>query len=296
MATIDLHMHSNYSTDGEFSPAQLVDLCLEAGLSHAAIADHNSVRGMTEAWRAAEGTHLTVIPGIELDCDYKGFNLHLLGYGIDHNAPVFSQIEEDTLQQAQDNSELLMRLVRQLGIEFDDAVLGGLAHEGVVTGEILAEAALLYDREGKNPLLDPYRGAGDRSDNPYVNFYWDFCAQGKPAYTPTRFISLLQAIEIVQSYHGVPVLAHPGLNIKDDHELLGEIIAVGVLGIEAYSSYHTPAQAAFYRDTALAQGLLITCGSDFHGKTKKSIRVGGVDCEGQEGEIITRLTHQISLA
>ena len=296
MATIDLHMHSNYSTDGEFSPAQLVDLCLEAGLTHAAIADHNSVRAVAKAFSAAEGTCLTVIPAIEVDCDFKGINLHLLGYGIDHNAPIFSQIEEDTLQQAQDNSALLMRLVRQLGIDFEDAVVGGVAHEGVVTGEVLAEAALVYDCQGKNPLLDPYRGEGDRSDNPYVNFHWDFCAQGKPAHTPMEFISLAQAIEIVQSHHGVPVLAHPGLNVKEDHKLLGEIIAAGVLGIEVYSSYHNPAQMAFYRDATQSQGLLVTCGSDFHGKTKKSIRVGGVDCEGEEVEIINRLTHQISLA
>jgi 3',5'-nucleoside bisphosphate phosphatase len=296
MATIDLHMHSNYSTDGEFSPAQLVDLCLEAGLTHAAIADHNSVRAVADALRAAAGTRLTVIPGIELDCDFKGINLHLLGYGIDHTAPVFQRIEEDFLQQAQDNSALLTRLVRQLGIDFEDDVVAGLAHEGVVTGEILAEAALLYDREGNNPLLDPYRGDGDRSDNPYVNFYWDFCAQGKPAYTLMKFISLAQAVEIVQSHHGVPVLAHPGLNIKEDQKLLGEVIAAGVLGIEVYSSYHNPAQVGFYRDAAHAQGLLVTCGSDFHGKTKKSIRIGGVDCEGQEDEIISRLAHQISLA
>jgi 3',5'-nucleoside bisphosphate phosphatase len=296
MATIDLHMHSDYSTDGEFSPAKLVDLCVKAGLTHAAIADHNSVRGITEALHAAEGTRLTVIPGVELDCDYKGINLHLLGYGIDYNAPVLSQIEQDTRQQAQDNSALLMRLVRQLGIDFEDAVVAGLTHDGVVTGEILAEAALIFDRDGKNPLLDPYRGNGDRGDNSYVNFYWDFCAQGRPAYTPMNFLSLAQAIEIVQSLGGVPILAHPGLNVKEDHKLLAEIIAVGVLGIEAYSSYHNSAQVAFYRDSAHSYGLLVTCGSDFHGKTKKSICIGGVDCEGQEDKIITQLTHQISLA
>jgi 3',5'-nucleoside bisphosphate phosphatase len=296
MATIDLHMHSIYSTDGEFSPAQLVDLCLEAGLTHAAIADHNSVRAVTEALHAADGTRLTVIPAIELDCEFKGINLHLLGYGIDHNAPVFSQIEEDILQQAQDNSALLMHLVRQLGIDFEEAVVADLANEGVVTGEILAEAALLYDCERKNPLLDPYRGNGDRSDNPYVNFYWDYCAQGKPAYTPMHFISLAQAIEVVLSHHGVPILAHPGLNVKEDPQLLAEMIAAGVMGIEVYTSYHNPAQVASYRDAALTHGLLATCGSDFHGKTKQSIRIGGVDCEGQEDEIITRLTYQISLA
>ena len=158
---------------------------------------------------------------------------------------------------------------------------------------MIAETALLVDSQENNPLLDPYRDGGVRSDNPFVNFYWDFCSQGKPAYTPMDFISLGRAIEIITSNGGCPVLAHPGVNVKEDAAFLAAIIAEGILGIEVYSSYHNPEQVGFYRDAAIKNNLLMTCGSDFHGKTKKSIKIGGTDCEGKEAEIISGLMRMI---
>lgn len=64
----DLHIHSNYNSDGEFSPKDLVDLCLEAGLSHAAIVGHKSVKDIDVALQAAYGTTLRMIPSIAMDC------------------------------------------------------------------------------------------------------------------------------------------------------------------------------------------------------------------------------------
>jgi predicted metal-dependent phosphoesterase TrpH len=293
LATIDLHIHSNHSNDADFSPEQLVDRCLKAGLSHAAIADHNSVRAIDAAVAAARGTSLTIISAIEMDCVLDGIVLHILGYGIENSDPIFSEIEEDLHQQEQANSARLVQLVRQLGIEFDDAVLEALSYDGVITGEMIAEAALSFDAEDRNKLLDPYRGEGERSDNPYVNFYWDYCSQGKPAYTPMNFISLSRAIEIIKTNNGVPILAHPGINVKEDGVFLERILSAGVMGIEVYSSYHNKEQVKFYREAALSKQLLITCGSDFHGKNKKSIEIGSTDCEGQEAEIIARLTGMI---
>jgi len=293
MTTVDLHIHSHYSNDGEFSPQMLVDLCLQAGLTHAAIADHNSVKAIGEAIAASEGTPLTVVPAIELDCVFDGVNLHLLGYGIDHTAHVFDTIEDHIHQQEQNNAAVLMRLVRQLGIEFDDDVIAGLAYDGVVTGEMIAEAALIYDRAAENPLLDPYRGDGKRSDNPYVNFYWDYCSQGKPAHTPMNFMHLSQAIGIIHDNQGVPILAHPGINLKEDAALLEEILAEGIQGIEVYSSYHNHQQVLFYREAALANHILMTCGSDFHGKTKKSITIGGINCEDDDRRMLAELLRAI---
>lgn len=293
MSTIDLHIHSYYSNDADFSPAKLVELCLGAGLTHAAIADHNSIKAIDEALSAAEDTALKVIPAVELDCVQDGVDLHILGYGIDHSAPVFTEIEEDLHQQEKDNSTQLVQHVRGLGIEFDDDMVQSLSFKGVITGEMIAEAALSYDSEKKNPLLDPYRDDGDRSDNPYVNFYWDYCSQGKPAHVPMNFISLEEAVEIIQSNHGVPILAHPGINVKEDPNFLERIISKGVAGIEVFSSYHNEAQVRFYKKAALSGGLLITCGSDFHGKNKKSIKIGGTDCEDGEERIISALIDSI---
>lgn len=87
MSWLDLHMHSNISNDGEFSPKKLMELCLENSIKVAALADHNSVRGIKDASLQADELGIQLIPAIELDCTFRDVDLHLLGYGI--NFPYF---------------------------------------------------------------------------------------------------------------------------------------------------------------------------------------------------------------
>lgn len=288
MDFIDLHIHSFYSDDGEYTPEELVDLCLEKKLRYFSIADHNCTGGIEEAVLYCRGKNIKIIPAVELDCTFNGTGLHLLGYGINYRSPVFNELHEDIVLQEQTASKKRMKLIRRLGIDFSDAVIASLSRNGVITGEMLAEAAMQFDRNHENPLLKPYYDNGSRSDNPYVNFYWDFCAQGKPAYAEVKFISLQEAVRIVEETGGVPVLAHPGNNIKEDAAKLEAVISCGVRGIEAYSSYHDEKQVALYKKFAEEHGLLVTCGSDFHGKTKPSVAIGGSNC-GEEEAVISSL-------
>lgn len=289
MSYIDLHMHSYYSDDGEFEPKQLIDLCLEKNIKYFSIADHNSVRGIKEAKEYCVGKNINIIPAIELDCTFNEINLHVLGYGIDYDKTVFYDIEDNIIKQEQFASKKRMKLVKELGIDFSDEVINSLSRNGVVNGEMIAEAAMEFDKNHENPLLMPYYENGSRSDNPYVNFYWDYCAQGKAAYAEVSFISLQEAINIIEESGGIPILAHPGNNIKESINLLEQIISCGIKGIEVYSSYHSKEQVEFYKKFSLKHKLLLTCGSDFHGKTKPSIVIGGTDCEGIEDKIISQL-------
>lgn len=289
MSYIDLHMHSYYSDDGEFEPKQLIDLCLEKNIKYFSIADHNSVRGIKEAKEYCVGKNINIIPAIELDCTFNEINLHVLGYGIDCDKTVFYDIEDNIIKQEQFASKKRMKLVKELGIDFSDEIINSLSRNGVVNGEMIAEAAMKFDKNHENPLLMPYYENGSRSDNPYVNFYWDYCAQGKAAYAEVNFISLQEAISIIEESEGIPILAHPGNNIKESINLLEQIISCGIKGIEVYSSYHSKEQVEFYKKFSLKHKLLLTCGSDFHGKTKPSIVIGGTDCEGIEDKIISQL-------
>ncbi|MCI5636080.1 MAG: PHP domain-containing protein [Sarcina ventriculi] len=291
MSYIDLHMHSCYSDDGEFEPKQLIDLCLEKNIKYFSIADHNSVRGIKEAKEYCVGKSINIIPAIELDCTFNEINLHVLGYGIDYDKTVFYDIENNIIKQEQFASKKRMKLVKELGIDFSDEVINSLSRNGVVNGEMIAEAAMKFDKNHENPLLMPYYENGSRSDNPYVNFYWDYCAQGKAAYAEVSFINLQEAISIIEESGGIPILAHPGNNIKENINLLEQIISCGIKGIEVYSSYHSKEQVEFYKKFSLKHKLLLTCGSDFHGKTKPSIVIGGTDCEGIEDKIISQLKY-----
>ena len=51
---IDLHMHSRYSDDGEFTPSELIEQCAEKGVSIVSVTDHNCVRANEEAAKAAK--------------------------------------------------------------------------------------------------------------------------------------------------------------------------------------------------------------------------------------------------
>lgn len=289
MSYIDLHMHSIYSTDGEFDSKTLVDKCLERKIKYFSIADHNCVKAIDEAKAYCRDKDIEIIPAVELDCTFNGVNLHVLGYGIDYHNPIFSEIEEDIIFQEQAASKERMKLIRKLGIDFSDEIIARLSRSGIVTGEMIAEAAMEFDKGHVNPLLKPYYENGSRSDNPYVNFYWDFCAQGKPAYADVKFIGLKEAIKIIEENEGIPALAHPGNNLRENSNLLETIIAFGIKGIEAYSSYHSEKQIMFYKEFALRHKLLLTCGSDFHGKTKPSISIGCSNCENNEEVIISEL-------
>ena len=60
-------------------------------------------------------------------------------------------------------------------------------------------------------------------------------------------------------------------------------------GIEVYSSYHTEETTRFYLKKALEMKLLLTSGSDFHGKTKPGILLGGTGSGEQEDRILQGL-------
>ena len=97
---MDLHMHSYYSDDGEFSPGELVRQCGMNGIRIMSIADHNSVRANEAGRQAALRAGITYVSGIEIDCTFRGVNLHVLGYGIDDTSHDFTCIEDNIRSQA----------------------------------------------------------------------------------------------------------------------------------------------------------------------------------------------------
>lgn len=201
MSIIDLHMHSFYSDDGEYTPTQLVDMCHESGIQIMAITDHNWIKANNEASLRCKELGMTYIPAIEVDCTYKGVNLHVVGYGIDDSGE-FNKLGESIEKQEQACSLKKLELTNNLGFELDKAKLDALSSNGVYTGEMFGEALLNDPRYIDNEILAPYRENGSRSDNPFVNFYWDYYAQGKPCYTEIKFPTLEDTIKLINKHGG----------------------------------------------------------------------------------------------
>ena len=89
---------------------------------------------------------------------------------------------------------------------------------------------------------------------------------------------LKDAIDLIKASNGIPVIAHPGDNLRNNMDMIDSIMREGVMGIEVFSNYHTPDQVEYFQDKAKKNKLIITCGSDFHGKNKPRIQLG--DCNG----------------
>lgn len=74
----DLHVHSCLSPCGDLAsyPRRIVERALEAGLDIIAVTDHNSAENAAATVRAARGTPLTVLPGMEIA---SAEEVHILG-------------------------------------------------------------------------------------------------------------------------------------------------------------------------------------------------------------------------
>lgn len=286
---IDLHMHSNYSDDGEFTPLELVEKCAAQGVDLMAVTDHNCARANKEAKEAAAKRGIRYLTGIEIDCTYEGAEFHVLGYGIDDASLDFARVEENISSQVREVSFTMLAKTRELGFEVTAEEMMELSKDSrwpeSWTGEMFAEVLLAKPEYKDHPLLLPYRPGGARADNALVNFYWDFYSQGKPCHADIEIPEMKDIIDMIHQNHGLAVLAHPCVNLKGREQLLSGIVALGIDGIEAFSSYHTPEQALERVEQVRNYGLFYTCGSDYHGKTKPAIALGGHGCKASKEEL-----------
>lgn len=284
LSQTDLHLHSSVSPDGEISPRGLAELCCQHGVTLAALTDHNSIAGTEEfIWRSAQ-LGVRAISGIELDCTFGDRTLHVLGYGI-HIADMTLLHALQEVQARQKAAGMrLLDTVETLGIHFDRKRVLDLAGDSMVCAEQIACDALPRPENWQHPLLKPLlKGDAPAACTP-LQFYQTLCAPGKPAYVPVEYMTAEQAIQLLHDAGGLAVLAHPGASLSNP-TLPDALMQLPFDGIEAFSSYHTAAQAAGYAVQAQARGLLLTGGSDFHGRSKPDIRVGAIDWLGRENEM-----------
>lgn len=276
---IDLHMHSSYSDDGEYTPSELIKMCADERLKRVSITDHNCVKANAEAQVSADRFGIAYIPGIEIDCVYQGVTFHVLGYGIDYGSKDFEEIEERIRAQSLGASLRRLELTKQLGFPVTEKELREATKDSywneLWMGEVFAQILLAKPELENHPLLKPYRAGGERDTNPYVNFQWDFYSQGKPCYAAVEYPSMEDIISIIHQNRGIAVLAHPGANLKGQEHLLEGILEIGMDGLEAFSSYHSQKISDLYFRKAKEKGVIYTCGSDFHGKNKPAIPLGG---------------------
>ena len=271
---VDLHIHSNRSSDGDFSPLHLVRLAQDNGFAAISIADHDTVAAYPEALDVSNGSGVEVIPNMEVTTLFDGREFHLLLPFLDWTADVvrrvMTRVSKGRLEEARERVAKLRELGFDLSWPEVIRASKGVPPLGVSIAQIL------FDKpESKgNAALAPYLEEEVRPRAPYL-FYRDYFMEGKPAFVTKRHMPLVEVLDLAPQAEAAPVLAHPGAYFenatKDDLVRLKER---GLIGLEVFTSYHTAEQTRFYADAARELDLVPTPGSDFHGRIKPHVTFG----------------------
>ncbi|MCH3913999.1 MAG: PHP domain-containing protein [Acidaminococcaceae bacterium] len=79
---VDLHLHT-VASDGTWTPEEAVAAAQKAGLGIMAITDHDSVKSVAAAQKAAQAAGIAFHTGTEICSTYENHCFHILGYDID---------------------------------------------------------------------------------------------------------------------------------------------------------------------------------------------------------------------
>jgi 3',5'-nucleoside bisphosphate phosphatase len=244
---VDLHSHTTAS-DGTLTPRELVRAAARRGVRVLAVTDHDSTDGLREAIdEAAQHPPLTVVPGLEINCDVPGAEVHILGYYVDADAAWFQDfLREQRAERAARVHRIAARLA-ELGMPIDPADVFALVKEGSAGRPHVAQVMV------QRGYVTSVREAFER-----------YLHTNGPANVPRKRLTPADAVRLIRRARGVPVFAHPGLADRD--ALIPELMEAGLLGIEAVYAEHSAAQTAHYKEICRAHGLVATGGSDYHGE------------------------------
>ena len=266
----DLHIHTTAS-DGTDSPEAVVALAAEKGFSIIAITDHDTMRGVPEAVAAGEKYGVRVIGGVEISAGGQT-EVHVLGYGI-RDAERLEQTLSLMRDKRAERMAAMVEKLRALGVDVTLDEVTALSDGSVGRSHL---ARVLIDKGVVRDVREAFA---------------KYLSPGKPAYVEREKLGVQQAVRLIADCGGLPVIAHPGQNRGESYwgrERFHALKAYGLRGIEVYHMAHGAAQAAAFERIARAENLLVTGGSDYHGKVKSVDMGDGMQHWRRRGEDLRR--------
>ncbi|MBX3104166.1 MAG: PHP domain-containing protein [Microbacteriaceae bacterium] len=250
---IDLHTHSRVS-DGTETPTEVIQAAIKSGLGTIALTDHDTTDGWAEAFEAAEGTGVQVIPGMEFSTRWEGKSIHLLAYLID---PENLDLRAETLRIREERLRRAETIVDKLANDFEISWRDVLDHAG--------EGATI----GRPHIADVLIAKGIVEDRGQA--FHEILRPGGHYYVPHYAPDPLRAIQLVVAAGGVPVLAHPatrGVGQVISKQNLAHLVDAGLFGLELKHRENQADAVAVLEDYAKYFGLVSTGSSDYHGAGK----------------------------
>jgi predicted metal-dependent phosphoesterase TrpH len=251
MKNSDLHVHSYYS-DGELSPTQVVRLAKTRGIKNLALADHNSILGIEEAVNEGRKIGTNVIPAVEIAAKED----EVLGYFVNYKNPKLNSELNRTSFYENQKIKLRIKVLqkKEFDINYKDFVKRfPNSKENYNIAHLASFLSENYNID-RGKALEFIRGLKIK----------------KPR---KKNLTVIQVIKLILKYGGIPVLAHPWINL-DSKELLKEqnfkkLVKSGLKGIEIDNgdrdSRRDEQTLKKIKQLAKKYNLIITSGSDFHG-------------------------------
>jgi len=246
----DLHVHTTYS-DGTYTPRQVVELARRCGLSALAVTDHDTLGGITDA-RAAAPPGLEVVAGVEITAEYRGRELHLLGYFVRLDCPALAAALGRIRRHRMDRFHEMVRRLRACGVELDGEAPAGPEAPQTWGRRHLAEMLVRAGKVGSvREAFARYLKDGGRAEAPKVR------------------LPVAEALALVRGAGGVSAWAHPSGDCTP--QTLAELRGWGLNAVEVEYPELKLSRREELRRWAAALGLAVTGGSDCHGPGKREI-------------------------
>ncbi len=243
----DFHLHTQAS-DGAFTAAEALRKAALSGLSGISITDHDTLDAYSifdEAPLPPTNESLPrVLPGIEISTRLGEEEAHILGYFPGGFSPAIREYVEAILQCRRDRMAMGIAKLRERGIDISSGDCERLATGRVISRSVIA--ALLVEKR--------YIGRAHRAYPDYVG----------PKVVPLPNESAAQAVTRIGDLGGVSIWAHPGAKQIEAH--LEELREAGLEGVEVLIPRRSPAERQALAEKIRAMGLLVTGGSDWHGR------------------------------
>lgn len=265
---IDFHLHSTAS-DGSDTIPELLEKVQQANVHTFSVTDHDTMEGALEMDELVPDT-LHYIRGIEFSCITPHQKCHILGYNFNPKNSSFLDALELGIKLRQE------KLHRRIAF-FKEQFSFELTKE---------ESDWLFSIKspGKPHFGKLFVDRGLAPDiRTAIEQYVKKCPDGNDR------IDASIAIQAILHAGGVPVWAHPlggegekRLTREEFHVQLEALIASGIKGMECYYSRYEQDDIAFLVQQANANHLLISGGSDYHGKNKPNLHIGKLNAEDMD--------------
>ena len=256
MIKADLHIHTTAS-DGSDTPESVVAQADDKGLDIIAVTDHDATASVKASVKAGSTVGLPVIPGIEISAAHET-ELHILGYFIDTENPALKAYTEKTRQAREQRIFSYVDQLAGKGITIDIEAIQTSANGGMLSRVHLAEA---MQKAGYVPTIE--------------QAFKQYLGRSAETYIEKEKIGKKACIELIAACGGLSIWAHPVYHMDENFgDLLDELLSFGLNGMEAYHPDHSDDVTKKLDRLAQKKAMLVTCGSDYHGRVKPEIAIG----------------------